>query len=61
MKYVTFELPTGDFVSVNPNHVVYLLEYVENETLIKFSDGKHEVVKLPLLTVKEELESGLAH
>ena len=48
-------------MSVNPNQVVYLFEQDYGRTLIRFSDGKFEILDLPIQTVKEELESGVNH
>lgn len=61
MRYVTFELPSGNLMSVNPNQVIYLFEQEYGRTLIRFSDGKFEILDLPIQTVKEELESGVNH
>ena len=63
MIYVTFELPSGNLMSVkvNPNQAVYFFEQEYGRTLMKFADDKFEILDLPIHTVKEELESGFTH
>lgn len=56
MKFSNYLRPSGDYITVNLDHVIYLESLPSGRTKMHFVDGSTVVIELPLSNVMMDLE-----